>query len=144
MKTKLPDAINTIDEAKQFLTDLHNNGEAFHPEDNAHDIIWNGMNVSNVPTPAECDQLNKLMNDIYNLPGNDGDHANPEFDPCGFSFHSSMRDAKKAMNEFKKNSQSKGFDDFNPDSEIEMIEVIPTKSGIIEALNIHAGHNDNG
>lgn len=58
------------------------NSEAFHPEDDAHDILWD---LENVPTYEECEQLNKLMDDIYNLPGNDGKHDNSiAFCPCGF------------------------------------------------------------
>lgn len=84
LKTQLPAAINTVAEAEEFLTNLHNNGEDFHPEDDAHDIVWNGISVNQAPTPAQCDQLNKLMIDIYNLDGNNGDHANPAFCPCAF------------------------------------------------------------
>lgn len=43
MKTTLPTAINTIEEAKTFLTELNTNGEAYHPEDDAHDIIWDDV-----------------------------------------------------------------------------------------------------
>lgn len=82
MKTALPDSIKTVEEAKAFLTALHSNSEAFHPEDDAHDILWD---LENVPTYEECEQLNKLMDDIYNLPGNDGKHDNSiAFCPCGF------------------------------------------------------------
>lgn len=80
MKTILPVAITTPEEAKAFLTALSDNGEVFHPEDDAHDIVWN---VCPAPTTEEADLLNKLMNDIYNLPGNDGRHIAPMiFDPC--------------------------------------------------------------
>lgn len=79
MKTKLPETITTVDQAKQFLTELHKNGEAFHCEDDAHDIDF----VNCDPTPAEREKLNNLMLDIYWLPGNRA--AGPmEFDPCGF------------------------------------------------------------
>jgi hypothetical protein len=71
MKTILPEHITTIEEAEKLLTDLHNNGESFHPEDDANDIIW----VCEAPTAQECDHLNVLMSDIYNLNG---------FDPCDF------------------------------------------------------------
>ena len=79
MKTKLPKAINSVDEAKAFLTDLHNNNEAYHPEENAHEILWDGVHASE----AECDKLNKLMDDIYSLPELDN-YPNVEWDPCGF------------------------------------------------------------
>ena len=81
MKTNIPSQITTVEEAKVFLTDLHKNGETFHPEDDAHDIIWEEVEVSD----EEKDALNNAMIDIYNLPGNDGKHDNSiEFDPCGF------------------------------------------------------------
>lgn len=76
MKTALPDSINTVEEAKKFLTDLYNNGEAYHPEDSAILI--------DIFTQQEGEQLNKLMSHIYNLDGNNGNHATPKFDPCKF------------------------------------------------------------
>lgn len=69
MKTQLPLEIKTIKGAEQFLTDLYNNGESFHPEDDAHEIIWSGK----APTESECNQLNELMDAIYQL---------EDFDPC--------------------------------------------------------------
>lgn len=84
MKTALPDAINSIAEAQQFLTALYNNGESFHPEDDANGVIWY-LPKQTKPTREEANQLNKLMNDIYALPGNDGRHSEPlAFDPCGW------------------------------------------------------------
>lgn len=83
MKTTLPAAITTRAEAEQFLQSLIDNNETYHPEDNAHDIIWD-MPEDQKPTPAEADQLNKLMEDIYNLDGNNGNHASPKFDPCEY------------------------------------------------------------
>lgn len=80
MKTTLPPAITTIEEAKTFLTDLYNNGESYHPEDSAHDILWHIA----APTEDECNRLDKCMEDIYNLPGNDGRRVNLFFDPCEF------------------------------------------------------------
>jgi hypothetical protein len=55
MKTILPQAITTIEEAKKLLTDLYNNNETFHPEDDATDL------VGDLFTQAEGEQLNKLM-----------------------------------------------------------------------------------
>lgn len=81
MKTTLPQAIATIEEAQAFLTELEGNGESFHPEDNAHNIQWH---CCNPPTAGEADLLNKLMQDIYDLPGNDGRHIDLVFDPCEF------------------------------------------------------------
>lgn len=81
MKTKLPPEIKTIEQAKELLKALFDNNEDFHPEDDAHTILWSTTQVSE----QEADQLNKLMNDIYNLPGNDGRHCDPMvFDPCEY------------------------------------------------------------
>lgn len=78
MKTQLPEAITSVDEATRFITELYNNNESFHPEDDAFDIIWETTEVSD----TEKHQLNKLMNDIYNLP-EAWSKDNPEgFDPC--------------------------------------------------------------
>lgn len=81
MKTVLPQAIGTIEEAKAYLTELYNNREAYHPEDSASDCL--GRNGK--ATPEECTQLDKLMEDIYNLPGNDDKpHDEIAFCPCEF------------------------------------------------------------
>ena len=77
MKTILPTGITTIEEAKRLLTDLLNNGESFHPEDDASDLVGDPF------TAEEATQLNKLMEDIYNLKGNESHHK-MIFDPCGF------------------------------------------------------------
>lgn len=74
MKTKLPTEIKSIDEAKKFLSDLYVNGEVYHPEDDAHDIVWNFLPESDVPTGEECDRLNKLMGQVYGI----------GLDPCEF------------------------------------------------------------
>lgn len=78
IKTKLPEAITTVEEAKQLLTDLHNNLESYHPEDDASDCI------GHLATEDECNLLNKLMDDIYALNGTDNPHLCPVFDPCDF------------------------------------------------------------
>lgn len=84
MRTKLPTSIQTIDQAKTFLKELCANNEQYHPEDDAHDISWGTIEtVGDFPTKEERDQLNKLMNEIYGLEGNE----NPDsmiFDPCEF------------------------------------------------------------
>lgn len=69
MKTILPAEIKNVAEAMLFLTALNNNGESYHPEDRAEDCI------DHLATKEECDECNKLMNDIYSL---------PDFDPCEF------------------------------------------------------------
>lgn len=81
MKTTLPAQITTVEEAKAFLSALHANSESYHPEDDAHTVQWTtGESISQ----ADATQLNKLMEDIYNLPGNDGRHVNLAFDPCEY------------------------------------------------------------
>lgn len=86
MKTKLPEAITTIEEAKAFLRELHSNGELWHPEDSAHDMMpWHGMPEDEPrPTTEQCNQLDKLMQDIYDLPGNKDKYPDLLFDPCGY------------------------------------------------------------
>lgn len=81
MKTTLPKRITTVYKAKKFLTNLHRNGELYHPEDDAHDIIWNTDHK--YPTDEECDTLNRLMADIYQLNG---------FDPCDFILSNLYKD----------------------------------------------------
>ena len=85
MKTILPKRIHTKEQAISFLTELHKNGEHYHPEDNAHMICWNLATKERPyenPTRYERDQLNQLMEDIYNLDGNKGMGVNIAFDPC--------------------------------------------------------------
>jgi hypothetical protein len=74
MKTKLPTAISTLKEAKEFLDELFKNNEGFHPEDDACDLVWNLPNEQ-IPNTSECRHLNRLMNDIYGIDG---------FDPCEY------------------------------------------------------------
>lgn len=71
MTTTLPTEIKTIEQAKAYLAELYNNGESYHPEDPANLVDWQFTE----PTADECLQLDKLMSDIYKLPG---------FDPCQF------------------------------------------------------------
>jgi len=92
MKTILPQSINTINEAKSFLTALCSNNEAYHPDDNAHDIgIYDPATNHFIMlfNPAECDQLNKLMADIFNLEGNDNIHK-MAFDPYEWILYSDL------------------------------------------------------
>lgn len=68
MRTPLPTAINTADEARAFLSALHTNRELFHPDDNANTIVWM---FAPTPTPEECDLLNTLMFHCATVPGFD-------------------------------------------------------------------------
>lgn len=72
MKTVLPLYIKTVAAAKKFLTDLINNDEVYHPEDDA-DTIYQG--TKKLFLKREADQLNNLMTDISKL---------KNFDPCEF------------------------------------------------------------
>lgn len=64
----------------------------------------------------------------------------------GFEFHSSRRNAEAAARKWMKQEQTPGFtpDIATHEGEIEVLEITPTKHGIISALNCHAGHPDNG
>lgn len=77
LKTQLPQAINTIDEAKAFLNELFKNGETYHPDDDASDCL------EGIVTKEQGAQLNKLMDDIRALPGNEYPQ-NMAFDPCDY------------------------------------------------------------
>jgi len=65
MKTKLPNSIKSIDEAKAFLLELIKNDEIYHPDDSAHDIITREDNF--LFTFPEAEMLEKLMQDIFEL-----------------------------------------------------------------------------
>jgi hypothetical protein len=58
----------------------------------------------------------------------DGEHA-------GFSYHTSMEEAGKA---------ARGGRAADHSTEINSIDVVQTKVGIVAALNFHASHPDNG
>lgn len=68
LQTKLPAEIKTAEDAKKLLTDLFNNGESYHCDDDANDCL------EGIVTRAEGDLLNKLMRDIHDI----------KFDGCGF------------------------------------------------------------
>lgn len=59
----------------------------------------------------------------------------------GFSWHTSQRDADHAKSEYLGGTWAKHTE---PSAEIEIIEVNPTKDGILAALNRYAVHPDNG
>jgi hypothetical protein len=72
LKTVLPAKITTIEQAKQYLTDLYNNSESYHPEDSASDCL-----DIDAETGAKMDEL---MEQVYGFFSDD-------FDPCGFLLH---------------------------------------------------------
>ena len=77
MKTTLPDSITSIVEAKKFLSNLYENGELFHPEDDAHEIAW----ICEPPTYEEEEKLNNLMDQVNSF---------PIFDPCEYCLENLM------------------------------------------------------
>lgn len=61
MKTNLDREINCDQDAEQFLQELIDNNEHYHPEEDAHDIEWLTVNCSF----EEAEKLNGLMTRIY-------------------------------------------------------------------------------
>ena len=61
----------------------------------------------------------------------------------GYTYHASLRDAKRQARESKERTKDEGAGAID-DVTTTAIGVTPTKRGIISALNLHAGHNDNG
>lgn len=63
MKTLLPQQITSELEAKKYLSDLEKNGELYHPDDPAEDII--DQNGAFIFTPEEAPKLNSLMAQVF-------------------------------------------------------------------------------
>ena len=61
MKTNLSIIIDSKTAAEQYLTDLISNGEVYHLDDDANDVIWCGDS----PTEAERIQLNHLAEQVF-------------------------------------------------------------------------------
>ena len=57
MKTNLNRKIASIEDARQYLSELHDNDEAYHPDDSADSVEWSG----NAPDANECIKLDELM-----------------------------------------------------------------------------------
>lgn len=57
--TVLPNEINTIEEAKKYLTDLYNNGEAYHPDDEVADCLDVDFKTG--------EKMDKLMDRIFEI-----------------------------------------------------------------------------
>lgn len=66
MKTHLPTAITTVQEAKDFLKALWTNGESYHPDDSAGDIVLVSDGCYQF-TDDEATALNTLMDAIHAL-----------------------------------------------------------------------------
>lgn len=70
MKTDLNITINSIESAQKYLQSLKANDELYHPDDNAHDIVWDTAK----PTKKEREKLNINMDKVRDfIP-----------DPCGY------------------------------------------------------------
>jgi hypothetical protein len=79
MKTNLNRTISNQDDAENFLRELFENGESFHPEDDAHNIIRIATG-ERLFTDEESDKLNDLMSSMYEV----GFDCDDDFDPCGY------------------------------------------------------------
>ena len=62
----------------------------------------------------------------------------------GFSWHTTMRKAEAAANEAVKNDPEEYALKRSGRPAIDLIEIAPTKEGILKALNSFADHPDNG
>jgi hypothetical protein len=58
IKTTLPDSINSIEDAKKYLTDLYNNGEDYHCDDSAGDCL---QGISE----QDANHMDYLMNEVH-------------------------------------------------------------------------------
>jgi hypothetical protein len=63
MKTTLPESINSEAEAKRFLAQLAKNGELYHPDDPAADVITIGNN--RLFTDEEAPKVDALMKQVF-------------------------------------------------------------------------------
>jgi hypothetical protein len=64
MKTPIPEKITSVLEAKAFLKALHLNGEAFHPEDPAAEII-DYRTRQRLFTDEEAAKIEKALEQVY-------------------------------------------------------------------------------
>jgi hypothetical protein len=63
MKTNLNRVIESEQDALEYLWELYDNGEAYHPEDDASDIVYRSTDIQ--PNEDEIEQLNSLMECVY-------------------------------------------------------------------------------
>jgi hypothetical protein len=66
MTTKLPTQLTNESEVVNFITELYNNGEFFHLDDNAEDIISNVTN-ERLFTDSEAEKINELLNQAFDI-----------------------------------------------------------------------------
>ncbi len=74
MKTVLPESINSLEEAKEFLKALYDNGESYHPEDKAATIVGD-LPDGRLFTDKEASELDAIMTQV---------HDKFSFDPCEY------------------------------------------------------------
>lgn len=87
MKTKLPYDILSKDMAEKFLRELADNNEMYHPDGDAHQVVWTGCLA---PDYDERTHLNHLMKQVFDyLP-----------DPCQFVIEYQMTDEQRANHKF--------------------------------------------
>lgn len=58
----------------------------------------------------------------------------------GYEFFTTQREVQQAYKDW----MAESVDSDRGNTEIEEIHVLPSKDGILRALNLYAGHNDNG
>ena len=68
--TEMPDYftmnVENSEDARTFLTLLYADDLGYHPEDDAHDIIWTQNGETNYFfTHAQADAVNKTMNKVW-------------------------------------------------------------------------------
>lgn len=75
---QLPTEIETVAQAIAFMDILIAEQLVYHPEDDAIDCL------SGLISKAQARQINKLMDDIWELPGNEDRAVRATFDPCEY------------------------------------------------------------
>lgn len=61
MRTNLDRKINSLQDAHDYMRDLHKNGELYHFDDDAHKIDWEHT----VCSPEEADKVNYLRDRVW-------------------------------------------------------------------------------
>lgn len=63
---------------------------------------------------------------------------------AGYEYFTSLREAKVRVIAWHKDHEGVDADDGSTGANIQEINVVPTKVGILRALNLYANHADNG
>lgn len=80
MKTNLQRNITTVQDVQSFIEDLHNNGEAFHFDDDPATIFW-APNDFVAGQPADYTRLNDCVGQMFKVCGPVVDGEYEVFDP---------------------------------------------------------------